>query len=123
MSGYFFFFLYNCGELSRDIKNTLETQACLVFHAIRTVLFQLVIILVVTVLRYSDRKNGHVLAPPSPRAIELCDLTYSAPSFIYLFIFSLISLVSFFRFSFFHLQLFSVVLCHFCLEFFTERLI
>ena len=115
----YFFFSYNYAELSRDIKNALGTQACLIFHAIRTIRFQLVIILVITFLRYSERKNGHVLAPPSPRAIELCDLTYSAPFFIFC---SLISLVFFLRFSFSHLPSFSVVLCHFRLEFFTERL-
>jgi len=42
------YFSYNYGELGRDIKNTLETQACLVFHAICTVRFQLVIVLVIT---------------------------------------------------------------------------
>jgi hypothetical protein len=115
------FFSYNYGGLSRDIKNTSETQACFVFHAIRTVRFQLVTILVIIFLRYSERKNGHVLAPPSSRAIEVCDLTYSAPSFIFLC--SLISLVFFLRFSFFHLPSLSVVLCHFRLEFFTESLI
>jgi hypothetical protein len=113
-------FFYNYSELSRNDKNTYETRACLVFHAIRTIRFHLVIILVITFLRYSERKNGDVLAPPSPRAIELCDLTYSAPSFIFfLFAYSLVFLV----FNFFHLPSFSVVLCHFRLEFFTERLI
>lgn len=88
------------------------------FHAIRTIRFHLVIILVITFLRYSERKNGHVLAPPSPRAIELCDLTYSAPSFIFF-----VLLFPLFSSFFINLPSFSVVLCHFRLEFFTERLI
>lgn len=38
---------YNYGEFSRDIKNTLKMKAFLLFHTMRTVRFQLVIVLVI----------------------------------------------------------------------------
>jgi len=115
------YFSYNYGELGRDIKNTLETQACLVFHAIRTIRFQIVIILVITFFAVQWKKEwSRVSTTLTPRHWAV-RFDIFCP-FLYLFFFcSLISLVFFLRFSLFHLPSFSVVLCHFRLEFFLLK--